>query len=73
MTIDEIISDLRARGCSIRASAVNRAGRFVHLVDPWDVAMFHEDISDVLSGRATLAEVVARNRGSDLADPWPAR
>lgn len=71
MTIDEIVSGLRERGCSIRDSAVNKAGKFVHVVDPWDVAMFHEDIADVLAGRASVDEVVSRNRGKDLADPWP--
>jgi hypothetical protein len=70
MTIDEIVSDLRERGCEIRKSAVNKAGTLVHIVDPWDVAMFHEDIADVLVGRASVAEVVFRNRGKDLADPW---
>ena len=71
MTIEEIVIGLHGRGCSIRNSAVNKAGRFVHVVDPWDVAMFHEDIADVLAGRATVDDVVSRNRGADLADPWP--
>jgi len=71
MTIDEIIEGLRVRGCAIVRSQVNASGRFVHLVQPWDVAMFHEDIADILVGRAALAGVMSRNRGADLADPWP--
>jgi hypothetical protein len=71
MTIEQIVMLLRERGSAIARSQVNVGGRFVHLVQPWDVAMFHEDIADILSGRATLIEVVSRNRGADLADPWP--
>lgn len=71
MNIQQIVALLRERGCAIARSQVNAGGRFVHLVQPWDVAMFHEDIADVLSGSATLGEIVSRNRGADLADPWP--
>lgn len=71
MDIEQIVRLLRERGSAIARSQVNAGGRFVHLVQPWDVAMFHEDIADILSGRATLSEVVRRNRGADLADPWP--
>jgi len=71
MTIDEVTEGLRERDCAIVRSQVNSSGRFVHLVQPWDVAMFHEDVVDILVGRATLAEIVSRNRGADLADPWP--
>lgn len=71
MDIEQVASLLRERGCGIARSQVNASGRFVHLVQPWDVAMFHEDIVDVLTGRSTLTEVVSRNKGADLADPWP--
>jgi hypothetical protein len=71
MDIQEIVILLRERGCVITRSQVNAGGRFVHLLQPWDVAMFHEDIADTLSGRATLTDVVSRNRRADLADPWP--
>lgn len=72
MDIQQIIEALRQRGCTIVRSQVNSSGRFVHLVQPWDVAMFHQDIVDVVSGHATLSEIVSRNTGADLADPWPA-
>lgn len=71
MDIQEVVLQLRQRGCSIVRSQVNSTGRFVHLIQPWDVAMFHEDIVDVLTSRATLNDVVRRNTGADLADPWP--
>ena len=32
---------------------------------------FQEDIADTLVGQATLDHVIARNKGADLADPWP--
>ena len=71
MDINEIVNRLQERGCAIAKSQVNSGGRFVHLVQAWDVAMFHEDIVRILVGRATLADVLSRNRGADLADPWP--
>ncbi len=70
MDIQEIVVELGRRGCTLARSQVNSKGRFVHLVQPWDVAMFHEDIADILTGRATLDDVLARNIGADLADPW---
>lgn len=71
MSIEQIVSLLRERGCTIETSQINSGGRFVHLVQPWDVAMFHKDIADILSWRTTLTEVVNRNKDADLADPWP--
>lgn len=71
MNIEEIIQGLRQNGCVIARSQVNSKGRMVHLVQPWDVAMFHEDIADILVGQATLDQVIGRNKGADLADPWP--
>ena len=40
----------------------------VHLVQPWDVAMFYKDIADILMDRATRDEVISRNKGADLAE-----
>jgi hypothetical protein len=71
MNIGEIIERLRTSDGVIDRSQVNRDGRMVHLVQPWDVAMFHGDIADILTGRASLDQVVSRNKGADLADPWP--
>jgi len=71
MDLQEIKRRLQGFGCTIARSQVNQKGRLVHLIQPWDVAMFQEDIADILSGRATLGEVINRNKGADLADPWP--
>jgi len=71
MDIEEIVRRLRDTGCRIERSRLNEKGRFVHLVQPWDVVMFQEDIVDILCGRATLREVMRRNDGADLANPWP--
>ena len=54
--------------CVIEKSQVNSKRRMVYLVQPWDVAMFQEDIADILHGQATLDQVIARNKGADLAD-----
>jgi len=71
MDIQEIVRRLHDKGCVLERSQVNQKGRIVHLIQPWNVAMFHEDIADILMGRATLDEVVSRNKGADLADPRP--
>lgn len=71
MNIEEIIRGLHEKGCVIARSQVNSKGRMVHLVQPWEVAMFHEDIADIMVVRATLDQVIARNKRADLADPWP--
>ena len=71
MDIQEIVRHLQDKGCVIARSQVNQKGRMVHLVQPWDVAMFHKDIADILMDRATLDEVISRNKGADLAGPWP--
>ena len=71
MDFEEIGRRLHEKGCVIVKSQVNSKGRMVHLVQPWDVAMFQEDIADILVERATLGQVIARNKGADLADPWP--
>jgi hypothetical protein len=49
-------------------------GRLVHLVrhvSGCRVAMFQEDAADLVSQRATIDEIVARNKGADLAGPRP--
>lgn len=72
MGIEEIVQRLHGLDCVIARSQVNQKGRMVHLVQPWDVAMFHEDLADILTGQAKLPDVICRNKGADLADPWPA-
>ncbi|MDO8680860.1 MAG: hypothetical protein Q7R30_20260 [Acidobacteriota bacterium] len=71
MNIEEIVGRLHDKGCVIARSQVNHQGRMVHLVQPWDVAMFQEDIEDIVMGRVSLNGVISRNKGADLADPWP--
>jgi glycine cleavage system regulatory protein len=71
MDLQEITRRLQDRGCAIARSQVNQRGRFVYLIQPWNIAMFQEDIADILSGRATLDEIIDRNTGADLADHWP--
>ena len=73
MDIKEIRQRLHEMDCVIEKSQVNSEGRMVYLVQPWDVTMFQEDIADILHGQATLNQVIARNKGANLADPWPCR
>jgi hypothetical protein len=69
--LQEITRRLYDAGCYVERTQVNREGRLVHLIQPWNVAMFQEDIADILCGQATVDEVTERNKGADLADPWP--
>jgi hypothetical protein len=65
---------LQGSGWSVADVAINRRGRAVYLLmhgDRRSVAMFRPDIEDLIAGRATLDQIIARNRGADLADPWP--
>jgi hypothetical protein len=74
MDMEEISQRLENIGCKIINTQVNSRGRHVHLIkhqSGWSVAMFQEDAADFVSGRSTLEEIIARNRGADLADPWP--
>ena len=71
MDIKEINRRLHEKGCLIVRSQVNSKGRMVHLIQPWNIAMFQEDIADILRDQATREQVIARNKGADLADPWP--
>ena len=70
MDMQEITRRLHDAGCHVERTQLNRKGRLVHLIQPWNVAMFQEDIADILCGQATLDKVIARNKGVDLADPW---
>lgn len=77
LTVDkaEVVGQLKAKDSIIESAQVNGAGRMVYLVRLGSgdrVAMFHTDAVDLVSGRATLSQVIARNVGADLADPWPA-
>jgi hypothetical protein len=73
--VEETADALRRQGCRILHTQVNASGRMVYLIlsdrDDWDVAMFAEDAADLVRSRATIDQVVSRNRGADLADPWP--
>ena len=72
MDLQERTRRLHDAGCHVERAQANRKGRLVHLIQPWNVAMFQEDIADILCGRATLDQIIERNKGADLADPWPA-
>src|SRR5213593_2661677 len=65
MDMNQINLRLHEKGCFIQNAQVNKKGRFVYLVQPWDVAMFQEDIVAILSGTATREQVIARNKGAD--------
>lgn len=71
MVATDVVRRLNDRCSFVQHVQRSASNRFVYLVQPWDVAMFLEDIKDILAGRATLPEVIKRNRGADLADPWP--
>ncbi len=71
MSLQEITKRLHDAGCHIERSQANGKGRLVHLIQPWNVAMFQEDIADILRTHVTLDKVIERNKGADLADPWP--
>lgn len=71
---EDLTKKLNAIGCRILHIQFNTFGRHVYLVqklDGWDVAMFASDAADLVNGRATLDEIIERNKGADLADPWP--
>ena len=70
----ETIERLEKMGCRIVHIQVNASGRHVHLIKSdqgWDVAMFSEDAKDLATGTATIDQIISRNVGADLADPWP--
>ncbi len=60
MDLQEITRRLHDAGCHIERTQVNREGRHVDLIQPWNVAMFQEDIADILRGQATLDKVIER-------------
>lgn len=72
---EQTFNGLKKMGCSVIHVQVNASGRFVHLIqserEKWDVAMFSEDAGDLVTKRATIDQIINRNRGADLADPWP--
>jgi hypothetical protein len=65
---------LRAMQCKVVLTQVNRSGRLVLLIESaagWSAAMFHSDAVDLVTGRRTIGEIIARNMGADLAEAWP--
>jgi hypothetical protein len=74
MDTEEIMRRLRDLGWSVTDVAVNQAGRFVKRVEHTgglSVVMFNDDLADLATGRAQIEEIIERNKGADLADPWP--
>jgi len=73
-TTEEVWKKLRTMGWRFAKSQVNGAGRMVDLIrhdeSRKSIAMFHKDAADLASGRATLEQIIERNKGADLADPW---
>lgn len=72
----EIAQRLEPLGWTVIDVAVNGAGQMVKLIQHRDgrsVAMFQPDTEDLVRGRATVEQIIARNIGADLADPWPIR
>ena len=65
---------LAARGWRIADSRLNGDGRLVILLEHEQhpsVAMFKPDVTELATGRATIEQIMERNKGADLADPWP--
>jgi hypothetical protein len=75
MEKDEVVRRLKEKDCFVESARVNGAGRTVYLVrlgSGEKVAMFHADAADLVSGSATLTQIITRNVGAHFADPWPA-
>jgi hypothetical protein len=71
---DPIRAQLTSAGWRMTDQAVNDAGRHVCLLTHTNgcaVAMFFSDVHDLAKRRASLDQIIARNKGADLADPWP--
>jgi len=64
MDANEIIRQLRAAGHTCGDIYMNGKGQLCVVVD--DVAMFQPDACDLLRNRATLNEIIERNKGKDL-------
>jgi hypothetical protein len=64
------VEGLKRMGCQIVHVRPNGNGQLVHLIrsDRWNVAMFSGDATDLVTGRATIDEIIKRNVGADLAD-----
>ena len=73
MTSDEILAGLRDIRWQALDYAFNRSGQALWRIGPdreRPHVMFQKDVADFLTGRATLEEIAARNKGADLAF-WP--
>jgi hypothetical protein len=74
--MNETAVRLARRGVRVLDAHVNTSGRQVFLLhsttDGWDVPMFPSDAEDLVNDRATLEQIMERNRAEDLAEPWPA-
>lgn len=67
--------NVEALGWKIINMQINSDGINVLLLlhrDGRSVAMFRRDAEDLARGRATIEQIIARNQGANLADPWPA-
>jgi hypothetical protein len=62
---DEIIKQLRAKGRKRSKQIYANPERRICLVID-DVAMFEPDAEDLLLGKATLNQIVERNKGNNL-------
>ena len=72
---DDVQRTIRDRGWTVLDVAINRAGRAVYLLQNAQgetVPMFRVDVEELVDGRATVAAIVHRNAGSDLAAFGPA-
>jgi hypothetical protein len=72
----EIAKGLKSQGWQVTDVVVNEAGRFVKRLEHTSgqtVVMFQTDTADLAARRATVEQIIERNRGADLADPWPKR
>ncbi len=70
MDTNEVIRQLRATGhkCS-RQTYANMERRICLVID--DVAMFEPDAENLLRGKATLDQIIERNKGRDLGWTYP--
>jgi hypothetical protein len=67
--------NVEALGWKIINMQINSDGKDVLLLtheDGRSVAMFRHDVVDLARRRATVEQIIARNKGANLADPWPA-
>jgi len=65
---------LAGREARIVSTKRNASGRVIHLVEfasGQRIAMFRTDLIALTRGTVTLDHIVTRNKGADLAGPWP--